>query len=104
MKIIAETTTKDRPYNSKFLVEMEGREIARLLGFYYTSADECPKLEIGLELNINPVYEGIYNLSYKMIPNKGFDSMAADLRRMAEHLDNLKVNLKEAGELVKDIK
>lgn len=80
----------------KLLVEMEKDDIAKLMGFYYGGAKECPGIKPGLTIQVSHMYEHIKKLQ----THGSLQRISADLSAYAEaiskHTDRLEKIFGEA--------
>ena len=49
--------------NNGFIIDIDEKEIANLIGHYYYGCKECPRLRIGDEINISKMYDQLYALA-----------------------------------------
>lgn len=45
------------------LLEASRDEIAKLIGYYYATQDDCPKLEPGMQIAVSDMYHQLYHLA-----------------------------------------
>lgn len=60
-------------------------EITRLIGFYYTGAQGCPSLVVGMEIKVNDMYNQLRDLKSK---EDSMRDIAAQLRVCATLIES----------------
>ena len=78
MEIIAQVNREE------FIVKAGENEIAKIMGFYYTSEKACPQIKVGMKLDVSSVYKRITDLRSS---KKKLSEIAKELRAYADIID-----------------
>ena len=73
------------------LITASENEVARILGFSYASENNAPRIEPGLQVEINEVYDAMHTAAF-MVGQKhrgGLLGMAGDLKAYSDALNAL---------------
>ena len=76
MKIIGKT-------QNGYIMEATGREVARLIGYYYEGIDGAEHLEVGMTIEVSKMYQQLYDLSCR---RRELEKVQQELRRAADLL------------------
>lgn len=81
MKVIAKTS-------NGFLIEATETEIVNTMGYYSTSASQCPRVEVGLNIRISEAFSRLNKISYN---SKNLRAAKAELKKIQETLTAMEI-------------